>query len=240
MKATKPNIIIWLIILLSLSSCSAQKNQPKKNEYGVTVITGKQQYKATVKHSKSKAFVLLRDSIPNIATDLKYATANNFTKQILYKNADAYLRKPAASALQKVAAELKSKNIGIKIFDAYRPYSVTVKMWALVKDENYTANPAKGSGHNRGAAVDITLIDLATGKELTMPTPFDDFTEKAGHHYTDLPDSILQNRKLLKTTMEKYGFVALRTEWWHYTLPNAAQQFELMDIDFDEMKKLVK
>jgi len=238
MKATWPNNTVWLIILL-ISSCT-QKNQPKKNEYGVTVINAKPQYNASVKKSKNKTFVLLKDVIPGITIDLKYATTNNFTKQALYTNADAYLRTPAAAALQQVATELKKQNIGVKIFDAYRPYSATVKMWDLIKNEDYVANPAKGSGHNRGAAVDLTLIDLTTGKELEMPTPFDDFTEKASHEFKNLPATVLHNRHLLKTTMEKHGFVALRTEWWHYSLPNAAQQFDIMNIDFADMKKLVK
>ncbi len=133
-----------------------------------------------------------------------------------------------------------AKGIGLKFFDAYRPYSVTKKMWQVVPDARYAANPAKGSGHNRGAAVDVTLINLKTKEELTMPTGFDDFTEKAHHNYLNLPTQVIANRKLLKSTMEKYGFAALETEWWHYSIPNAASKFELLDLSFNQIKKLVE
>lgn len=146
-----------------------------------------------------------------------------------------FLREPAASALQKVQQELAGKGLGIKIYDAYRPYSVTVRFWELVKDERYVANPAKGSGHNRGIAVDLTLIYLHTGAEMDMGTGFDNFSDTAHHAFTGLPEEILQNRKLLRATMEKYGFKALETEWWHYSLPDAVK-FELLDIKFKRIK----
>ncbi len=113
-------------------------------------------------------------------------------------------------------------------------------MWEVVPDARYAANPAKGSGHNRGAAVDVTLINLQTKEELTMPTGFDDFTEKAHHNYLNLPTQVIVNRELLKSTMEKFGFSALETEWWHYSIPNAANKFELLDLSFNQIKKLVK
>lgn len=111
-------------------------------------------------------------------------------------------------------------------------------MWKLVHDERYTADPAKGSSHNRGAAVDVTLVKISTGQELVMPTGFDDFSEKAHHTYTNLPKEVVDNRALLKTTMEKFGFVSLRTEWWHYSLPDAAKRFELLDLSFQQLKEL--
>lgn len=146
-----------------------------------------------------------------------------------------FLRLPAVRALQKVQAELNSKGLGMKIFDAYRPYSVTEKFWKLVHDERYVANPANGSGHNRGASVDLTIINLQTGKELDMGTGFDNFTDTAHHSFTALSESVLQNRLLLKSTMEKYGFNALETEWWHYSLPQS-KRFELLNISFKKLK----
>ncbi len=125
--------------------------------------------------------------------------------------------------------------LGLKIFDAYRPYSVTEKMWLPVQDDRYAADPKKGSGHNRGVAVDLTLIYLATGEELNMGTGFDNFSDTAHHAFTNLPEDILQNRLLLKKNMEQYGFKALDTEWWHYSLPNA-KDFELLDIDFKKLE----
>lgn len=149
------------------------------------------------------------------------------------------MRLAAAKALQNVCIALKKQLLGIKIFDAYRPYSVTKTMWQIVPDDRYAANPAKGSGHNRGIAIDLTLIDLLTKKELAMPTAFDDFTEKSHHNYMLLDSEVLKNRKMLKDVMEQKGFIALDTEWWHYYLPNASK-YELLDFDFKQMKKLTQ
>jgi zinc D-Ala-D-Ala dipeptidase len=148
----------------------------------------------------------------------------------------SFLREPVAAALKKVQEELKGMGLGIKIFDAYRPYSVTVKFWELVKDERYVAHPAKGSGHNRGAAVDLTIIQLKTGTELNMGTGFDNFSDTAHQDYTRLPEEVLQNRQLLRSTMVKHGFRIYSEEWWHYSWPEAAT-FELLDIDFKKLAK---
>jgi D-alanyl-D-alanine dipeptidase len=242
MKNIKTNWFYALgVVLIYAQSCSAQKsNTIPKNEFGLQVITNTNTYKSTIAADSTKKMVSLQDYIIPLITDWKYATTDNFTKTILYKKPQAYLRVEAAQALQKVQQELKQQGLSLKIFDAYRPYSVTKKMWLVVPDEKYAANPAKGSGHNRGAAVDVTIVDFKTGNELPMPTPFDDFTEKAHHNYMHLDSAVLSNRKLLRTTMEKHGFLALETEWWHYYLPNAAQRFELLDLDFKQMKKLIK
>ena len=125
--------------------------------------------------------------------------------------------------------DLKAKGFGLKIFDGYRPYSVTVKFWDLVKDEKYVANPAKGSAHNRGLAVDLTLIDMKTRKELDMGTGFDNFTDSAHHSFNSLDPEVKQNRKLLRDTMKKFGFEIFDTEWWHYSWPNT-NDYELLDL----------
>lgn len=233
---------LWFYIALLTMICSHCGAQlpitVPKNEYGLVVFTKGEAYLASVKADSSKRMVNLNKYLKPLITDWKYATKNNFTKQVLYKEPAAYMRLEAAIALQHVQKELKLKGLGLKIFDAYRPYTITKKMWEIVPDERYAANPAKGSGHNRGAAVDLTLIDLKTGKELSMPTPYDDFTEKAHHNYLHLDSTIIKNRQLLKDVMMKHGFVPLDTEWWHYYLPNAAERFEIMDIDFKVMKQL--
>lgn len=176
--------------------------------------------------------------VPGIQTDFRYATPDNFTHKRLYTHPGAFLRLPAAMALREVQSDLNTKGLGLKIFDAYRPYNVTKEMWKIVPDARYAANPAKGSGHNRGIAVDLTLTNHFTGEELTMPTKYDDFTERAHHNYDHLPDSVIVNRNLLKSVMEKHGFIALDTEWWHYYLPGSSR-YELMDFNFDQMRKLV-
>jgi D-alanyl-D-alanine dipeptidase len=146
-----------------------------------------------------------------------------------------YLRLPAVIALKKVQQELNNSGFGLKIYDAYRPYSVTEKFWELVKDDRYVADPRKGSGHNRGIAVDLTIINLHTGEELAMPTGFDNFTDSAHQDFMQLPDYILHNRELLKSTMVKYGFLPFATEWWHFSLPNP-DKYEVLDLSFKELE----
>lgn len=202
------------------------------------VISKWQDYQALVQQDSSQKMVELKTLMPAIVYDLRYAGENNFMHRRMYEKGtkSTFLRLPVARALQEVERELATKGMGIKIFDAYRPYSVTVKFWELVKDERYVANPAKGSGHNRGISVDLTLINKATGKELDMGTGFDNFTDTAHHTFTNLSAEVVQNRQLLKTVMEKYGFKSLESEWWHYFLPESAR-FALLDIPFDKLKK---
>jgi len=166
----------------------------------------------------------------DIPLDVRYATPNNFMKTTLYPVAKAYLRAPAARALVDVQRELAAQELGIKVFDAYRPYRVTVAMWEPIKNPDYVADPAKGSRHNRGAAVDLTLIDLKTGAELAMPTPYDDFTSRAAHAFNELPEDVLKNRALLRDVMTKHGFEPLPSEWWHYDF-GGWERFALMDVD---------
>jgi|SRR5579883_1924685 len=176
----------------------------------------------------------LQKIIPGIALDIRYATTNNFTGQKLYPMARCCLRREAAESLKQVQGDLRSMGLALKIFDGYRPLSVQKKMWALVPNEDYVANPAKGSRHNRGAAVDVTLIRL-DGEELSMPTPFDDFTARAHRDYTNLPAEVLQNRALLQRVMEAHDFHGLRTEWWHFDFKNW-QDYPIMDVDYSQIK----
>ena len=185
--------------------------------------------------SNQSDLVDLTKYIPHIRLDIRYATANNFTHQVLYQRAAAYLKLPAAKALKEVQEELEERGLGLLIYDGYRPFSVTQKMWEIVPDERYAANPAKGSGHNRGIAVDLTLCDLKTGKPLAMPTDFDDFTEKAHQSYNVQDTSVANNRKLLREVMERHGFINLTTEWWHFYLKDG-QEYPLMNIDFKQLQ----
>lgn len=210
------------------------------NKYGLYVISDIQKFKETVAADSNKQMLNLRKYLPGVTYDLRYTTTNNFMRQKLYPPVrTTYLRKPAVAALKKVVEELKKQNLTIKIFDAYRPYSVTEKMWEIVKDDRYAADPSKGSGHNRGVAVDITLIDVKSKTELPMGTGFDNFSDTAHNDFTALPADVLKNRAVLKSIMEKYGFVSLPTEWWHFSLPNASS-FELLSLSFDDLKKINK
>jgi zinc D-Ala-D-Ala dipeptidase len=229
-------VFVELFFLFTAVHLSAQEFTP--NKYGLKVIDKVEIYRQTVAKDTAKQLINLSAITTNIVLDLRYSTKNNFTHKKLYSKASTtYLRLPAANALQQVQKELNEKGLGIKIWDAYRPYAATELMWELVKDERYTANPAKGSGHNRGLAVDLTLIDLKTGIELKMGTGFDNFSDTAHHDFVQLPAEVLKNRLLLKTTMEKYGFKALDTEWWHYYWIND-RDYEILNLSFKQLKKI--
>lgn len=225
--------------LLSFSTSNISYAQDSVlNKYGLWVIKDEMILKTTIRGDSNKRMMDICAMIPGLATDLRYATTNNFMGKKLYPSiATTYLRLPAAKALRNVQVELAAMGLALKIFDAYRPYSVTEKMWELVKDDRYAADPKKGSGHNRGIAVDVTIIDLANHKELDMGTGFDNFSDTAHHDFIALSKEIMKNRLLLKNTMEKNGFRPLGTEWWHYSLPNASY-FELLDISFKKLKKI--
>ena len=152
----------------------------------------------------------------HIRLDIRYATTNNFTGRQVYPSAKAYLHKSTAVKLDNVQKKLESKDFGLKVYDAYRPLSVQKIFWAIMPDERYVANPAKGSRHNRGSAVDVTLVELQSGRELEMPSGYDDFSARAHYAYTNLPPEIISNRALLRATMTECGFVPFETEWWHF------------------------
>ena len=160
-------------------------------------------------------FVRLKDLSADLVYELKYATPDNFLKQAVYDCGECYLRKSTAEALVKANEAFKQLGYRIKLFDCYRPLSVQKKMWKILPGTHYVANPAKGSKHNRGAAVDLTLVDVQ-GKELNMGTPFDFFGKEAHHTYTEHSKEVLENRKLLKETLNKYNFKSIYSEWWHY------------------------
>jgi len=164
----------------------------------------------------------------NIRLDIRYATANNFLKRKLYSTPKCALRSSVAQKLALVQTDLEKVGLGLKVYDCYRPFSVTKQMWEVLPDPNYVANPARGSRHNRGAAVDLTLVDR-TGKELEMPTPFDDFTAKAHRDYAGGSAQSRKNRQLLEDAMKKQGFIGITTEWWHFDSEDW-QKFAILDI----------
>jgi zinc D-Ala-D-Ala dipeptidase len=235
----KPSLVTLAVIVIAWQSCGLTGNNASKTAPQLLIVRDTATYLSEIQEDSNKKMASLTKYLHPSMTDLRYATPQNFTRKVLYRNPEAFLRLPAAKALQAVQNELQQQHIGLKIFDAYRPYGVTVEMWKVVPDERYAANPSKGSGHNRGIAVDLTLIDLTTGKELQMPTAFDDFTEKAHHNYMQLEAAVIANRKLLRSVMEKHGFIALESEWWHYYLPNAAN-YDILDLDFDQLRQLTK
>lgn len=216
---------INIAFVLLLAACAS------RNPYGLTVLD-RAAYERSVRADADKQLVDLESL--GIPLDIRYATTDNFMKQQLYPSARAFLRAPAARALANVQRELAQRGLGIKVFDGYRPYRVTVAMWEPIKNPDYVADPAKGSRHNRGAAVDLTLIDLETGEELPMPTGYDDFTPRAAHDFDDLPENVKTNRALLRDVMTKHGFTPLPSEWWHYDF-NGWEQFELLDVGLEDL-----
>jgi D-alanyl-D-alanine dipeptidase len=199
--------------------------------------TGYDAYIKSVSADPRKELIDLEKFIPDLVLDIRYATPNNFTREQIYEQAKAYARRPVAEALKKIQEELKSDGLGIKIFDAYRPYKATVKFYEVYRDTTYVASPYRGSRHNRGCALDLTLIELHSGRELKMPTGYDSFTKKAWPSTPVADPEVRKNRQRLIAVMERYGFKVNASEWWHFDFVGW-KNFDVMDIDFDQLKKL--
>jgi zinc D-Ala-D-Ala dipeptidase len=222
-----------LTLCISLSTLLILSIICVKTSAQLTSIQSVSKYEKSV--PKNKRLVLLTKYIPNLKENINYSTTNNFTKQVLYHDFQPFATIEMAEALQKANKDLNKLGLGILLFDAYRPYHITQLMWKIVPDDRYAANPAHGSDHNRGTAVDISLYDLKTGKELDMPTEFDNFTEKAHRNYMQLSATQIKNRKNLEDAMVRVGLKPLSTEWWHFSLPNS-KIYPLLDLDYAELK----
>jgi len=184
---------------------------------------------------QDSALVELIKINPHIRLDIRYATPHNFLHKAVYPQARCFLRYKAAKALDAAQKELEKIGLGLKVFDGYRPLRVQKMMWKIMPNAHYVANPKHGSRHNRGMAVDLTLVD-SSGKELAMPTGFDSFSQKAHQDYWKLPARIRQNRWILKTVMEKHGFHPIRTEWWHYDL-SGWKKYRILNQSFAEISR---
>ena len=204
------------------------------NPYGLKIINSRTEYLTAIALDSNTKLVEITKRIPNIKLDIRYATTNNFAGVAVYNQARAFARVPVVLALKSVQKELNKKGLGLKIFDAYRPYSVTVKFFEVANDKNFVASPKTGSRHNRGCAIDLTLINLRSGKELKMPTPYDSFAAEASPGFQDLPKRVKANRDLLIQVMENNGFEVLHNEWWHFDFKDW-KQFDLMDIPFKQL-----
>ncbi len=163
----------------------------------------------------------------SIVLDIRYATTNNFVKEQLYDCGRCFLRPEAAEALVKVNQQLKTKGYRLKMLDCFRPLPIQQKLWDKFQNPSYVTPPSKGSMHNRGLAVDLTIVD-EKGEQLDMGTAFDFFGKEAHHTYTGHSDAINANRALLKETIEQFGFKGIRTEWWHYSFTQ--KRYELSDM----------
>lgn len=200
-------LLTWLVAPL-LAGFSLADEQPKSTAPSST----KGESPALPGHD----FVDLAVFIPGVVVELPYATENNFFKKRFYNSNRCLLRRGVAERLLAAQRELNAQGLGLKIWDGYRPRSVQYEFWKTLPDARYVADPNKGSRHNRGAAVDVTLIDLKTGKELPMPTGYDDFTPKAAADFKLTSPETTKNRALLQHIMVKHGFEIFPSEWWHF------------------------
>ncbi len=173
---------------------------------------------------------------PSLRTDVRYATANNFTGRAVYAQARVFLQRPAAEAVVAAHRALAEHGYGLLLFDGYRPWRVTKLFWEVTPREkrDFVANPARGSKHNRGCAVDLTLFERKTGREVAMPSAYDDFTEKAAPDYAGGTAEQRAARDLLRRTMERFGFSVEPNEWWHYNCAGW-QEWPLLDVPFEDL-----
>lgn len=213
---TISSAIVW--IALAVSTTLAQTAPPKEP-------------------NKREADLIELIELDNtLKLDIRYATDDNFTGKTVYAEPRAFLQKPAAEALIRIHRQLKKQNLGLVIFDGYRPWSVTKIFWDVTPEDKrkFVANPQKGSRHNRGCAVDLSLFDLKTGKEIEMPSGFDDFTDKASPNYTGGTTEQTKYRDLLRAAMEAEGFTVNDNEWWHFDYKTWAD-YAIYDIAFSEV-----
>lgn len=215
--------ILFLLVFFNVSIAqkriASKESQPdtRLNKINITV--------------DDSVFVNLKDFSSDFYYDMRYATKDNFLKAQVYECAECYLRYKTVKALLSANNECIKLGYKIKIFDCYRPLDIQKKMWKIVSDPNYVADPSKGSIHNRGGAVDITLVDVK-GNELDMGTGFDFFGIQASHTYKKLSATVLKNRALLKKIMLKNGFSAFESEWWHYNLKDT-KKFSVSNFKLD-------
>lgn len=173
-----------------------------------------------------------------IKLDIRYATANNFAGRAVYTEARAFLQRPAAEALVRAGRALRKKGYGLAVFDGYRPWSVTKLFWEITPADKkqFVADPAKGSRHNRGCAVDLTLYDLKTGRQVTMPGEYDEMSERSHINYAGGTPEQRRLRDLLRAAMEAEGFKPYEPEWWHYDYKDW-RQYPILNLSFAEISR---
>ncbi|HKO42179.1 MAG TPA: M15 family metallopeptidase [Pyrinomonadaceae bacterium] len=175
---------------------------------------------------------------PTIRLDIRYATKNNFLGKKVYKVQRAFLQRPAAEALVRVNQKLRAKGYGLVVFDGYRPWSVTKTFWDATPPDKkiFVADPARGSRHNRGCAVDLSLFDLKTGMTVKMPSEYDEMTERSHINYECSTDIAESYRELLRSAMTSEGFNVYEPEWWHYDYKDW-KEYPILNVQFSEVKR---
>jgi D-alanyl-D-alanine dipeptidase len=227
-------LMVLLYVMVAFGSRAQEVTSYEKN---LNVVRQPELYLETVVSDPKNILVDLETEIPGIVLDIRYATSHNFTGEQIYSSPKAFVRKPVADALKKVQRSLSKKGVGLKIYDAYRPYAATVKFYEVYHDTTFVASPYSGSRHNRGAAVDVSLVDLKTGKELDMPTAFDSFSDTASPSFPDVSKTEKLNRTLLIGLMEANGFTVYPSEWWHFDY-QGWNTYDVMDLSFEQLEKI--
>jgi D-alanyl-D-alanine dipeptidase len=238
MRRTKLSLFLLLPLfsLIGTNRCNSQDVKTDRNPFHLAITQTQEDYRQQVANNPAMQMIDLAERVNDVVLDIRYATSNNFTHEVIYPSPKAFVRKPVADALQKVQDSLLHYQLGLKIYDAYRPYAASLRFYKVYPDSNFVANPRHGSRHNRGCAVDITLVERNSGKEIPMPSEFDDFSVKANPEYANLPDTVIANRKLLFGVMSHFGFKHISTEWWHFDF-NGWVKYPLMDLSFEELEK---
>ena len=211
------HLVFIAFVSISISSCKSQPPQ-ETGEF------------------RSADLVELIKLDSSIHLDIRYATNNNFVGKPVYKEARAFLQRPAAEALVRANASLKPLGYGLLVFDGYRPWSITKLFWKVTPDDKkqFVADPAKGSKHNRGCAVDLSLYDLNTGKEIEMTGNYDEMTERSYPNYTGGTEQQRKMRDLLRSKMEAQGFTVYEYEWWHFDYKDW-KQYRITNMPFNKL-----
>lgn len=214
----KYNCAIIILLIIILSSC-ATKLPIEKGTFKETHLVELIKLDSTIK------------------LDIRYATSNNFVGQPVYKEARAFLQMDAAQALKRVSAKMHSLGYGLLVFDGYRPWSVTKIFYDVTSKENkkFVADPKEGSRHNRGCAIDVSLYDLVTKKEISMPGIYDEMTDRSYYDYTGGNEEQRKARDLLIAKMQEEGFTVYKYEWWHFDYKDW-QQYRITNLPFSEVK----
>lgn len=217
------SILVSLLFALALSPFRARAQDGPPKEEG------------TFRASDLVELVKLDETIK---LDIRYATANNFAGRPVYTEARAFLQRPAAEALVRVSRALREKGYGLAVFDGYRPWFVTKLFWEITPADKkvFVADPLKGSRHNRGCAVDLTLYDLHTGKEVSMPGEFDEMTERSHVNYAGGTPQQRRLRDTLRAAMEAEGFAVYEPEWWHFDFKDW-KQYPILNLSFSDIDR---
>jgi D-alanyl-D-alanine dipeptidase len=229
---------LFLLFLLAVASGVAQtpRIQPVRPIEEIRAEALRATPPSEVGHFRDSDLVDLTKFDSSLRFDIRYATPNNFLNTAIYQQPAAFLQRPAADALRRAATKLHSQGYGLLVFDAYRPWFVTKIFWDATpsKFHAYVADPAIGSRHNRGCAIDLTLFDLNTNQPVAMPTDFDDFSERAWPTYSGVTREQREHREILRRAMENEGFRVFRTEWWHYDYRDW-RHYRTLNVPFSEL-----